>query len=122
MASLFTGFIAAFERSAVEAIGDIVMRAPEGIRFEKYPEFIERLEHSDLVEAATASLTAEGLLRIEGGNVRPVAIWGIEPGPRARVVGLKNAPDLPGEGGGRAVVSPWPTPRARPEGSSASPC
>jgi lipoprotein-releasing system permease protein len=91
VASLFTGFIAAFERSAVEAIGDIVMRAPEGIRFEKYPQFIQRLEQSDLVEAATASLMVEGLLRIEGGNVRPVAIWGIEPQSSARVVGLKDA-------------------------------
>jgi lipoprotein-releasing system permease protein len=115
VASLFTGFIAAFEQSAVEAIGDIVMRAPEGIRFERYPQFIQRLEQSDLVEAATASLTAEGLLRIEGGNVRPVAIWGIEPQSSARVVGLKNAlicqgkaagepsfavPDAPKETGG----------------------
>lgn len=115
VASLFTGFIAAFERSAVEAIGDIAMRAPEGIRFEKYPQFIQRLEQSDLVAAATASLTAEGLLRIEGGNVRPVVIWGIEPGSRARVVGLKDAlicqrktagepsfavPNAPGETGG----------------------
>lgn len=115
VASLFTGFIAAFERSAVEAIGDIAMRAPEGIRIEKYPEFIQRLEQSELVEAATASLTAEGLLRIEGGNVRPVVIWGIEPGPRTRVVGLKEAlicqgkaagepsfavPDAPGKTGG----------------------
>ncbi len=91
VASLFSGFIAAFERSAVEAIGDVVMRAPDGIRFEKYPELIRRLEQSDLIEAATASLTAEGLLRLEGGNVRPVAIWGIEPGPRTRVVGLKDA-------------------------------
>ena len=115
VASLFTGFIAAFERSAAEAIGDIAMRAPDGIRFEKYPEFIARLEQSHLVEAATASLTAEGLLRIEGGNVRPVVVWGIEPGPRTRVVGLKDAlicqgkaagepsfavPDAPGETGG----------------------
>jgi len=115
VASLFTGFIAAFERSAVEVIGDIAMRAPEGIRFEKYPQFIQQLEQSDLIEAATASLTAEGFLRIEGGNVRPVAIWGIEPGSRTRVVGLKNAlicqgkaagepsfaiSDAPGETGG----------------------
>jgi len=91
VASLFTGFIAAFRHSAVEAIGDVVMRAPEGVRFEKYPEFLRRLEQSDLIEAATASLTAEGLLRIEGGNVRPVAIWGIEPQSSARVVGLKDA-------------------------------
>ncbi len=115
VASLFTGFIAAFERSAVDVIGDIVMRAPEGVRFEKYPQLIQRLEQSDLVEAATASLTADGLLRLEGGNVRPVTIWGIEPGPRTRVVGLKSAllcqgkaagepsfivPDAPGETGG----------------------
>jgi lipoprotein-releasing system permease protein len=91
VASLFTGFIAAFEGSAVEAIGDVVMRAPDGIRFEKYSQLIRRLEQSDLIEAATASLTAEGLLRLEGGNVRPVAIWGIEPGPRTRVVGLKDS-------------------------------
>jgi lipoprotein-releasing system permease protein len=115
VASLFTGFIAAFERSAVEAIGDIAMRAPEGIRFEKYPEFIRRLEQSELVEAATASLTAVGLLRLESGNVRPVMIWGIEPGSRTRVVGLKETllcqrkaagepsfavPNAPGETGG----------------------
>jgi lipoprotein-releasing system permease protein len=115
VASLFTGFIAAFERSAVEAIGDMVIRAPEGIQFAKYPAFIERLEQSDIVEAATASLSAEGLLHIGGGNVRPVMIWGIEPGRRARVVGLKEAlicqgkmagepsfavPDAPGETGG----------------------
>ncbi len=120
VASLFTGFIAAFERSAVEAIGDIAMRTPDGIRFEKYPQFIERLEQSDLVEAATASLTAEGLLRIEGGNVRPVVIWGIEPGPRARVVALKDAlicqgkaagepsfalADAPGETGGFVSIA-----------------
>ena len=90
VASLFTGFIAAFERSAVEAIGDIIIRAPDGLRFEKYPTFIERLEHSDVVEAATASLSAEGLLHIGGGDVRPVVIWGIEPQRRERVVGLKE--------------------------------
>jgi lipoprotein-releasing system permease protein len=90
VASLFTGFIAAFERSAVEAIGDIILRAPDGFTFEKYPAFVERLEQSDIVEAATASLSAEGLLHIGAGNVRPVVIWGIEPGRRERVMGLKK--------------------------------
>ncbi|MCX5645734.1 MAG: hypothetical protein NTZ17_13815 [Phycisphaerae bacterium] len=90
VASLFTGFIAAFERSAVEAIGDIIIRAPEGLMIEKYPAFIDRLEHSEVVEAATASLSAQGLLHIRAGNVRPVAIWGIEPQRRERVVGLKR--------------------------------
>ncbi len=90
VASLFTGFIAAFERSAVEAIGDIVMRTPEGFLIENYPAFLDRLEQSDLVEAATASLSADGLLHLGGGNVRPVSIWGIEPQRRARVVELKK--------------------------------
>jgi lipoprotein-releasing system permease protein len=90
VASLFTGFIAAFERSAVEAIGDVIIRAPDGLMFEKYPAFIDRLEHSEVVEAATASLSAQGLLHIGAGNVRPVAIWGIEPEQRERVVGLKK--------------------------------
>jgi lipoprotein-releasing system permease protein len=90
VASLFTGFIAAFEQSAVEAVGDVIIRAPDGLMFEKYPAFIDRLEHSEVVEAATASLSAQGLLHIGAGNVRPVAIWGIEPQRRERVVGLKK--------------------------------
>jgi lipoprotein-releasing system permease protein len=90
VASLFTGFIAAFERSAVQAIGDIVIRAPEGIPFEKYPAFLAQLEHTGMIEAATASLSAEGLIHMRG-NVRPVLIWGIDPAGQARVVGLKGS-------------------------------
>ncbi|MBM4027317.1 MAG: ABC transporter permease [Planctomycetes bacterium] len=115
VASLFTGFIAAFERSAAETVGDILLRAPEGIRFEKYPALLERLEESDLVEAATASLSAEGLVHLGGGNVRPVVIWGIEPGRRSRAMEFKETlisqrhaaqepsfavPGAPGETGG----------------------
>ncbi len=90
VASLFTGFIAAFERSAVQAVGDVVIRAPEGLQFEKYPAFIAQLERTGLVEAATASLSADGLLHMRG-NVRPVIIWGIDPAGQARVVGLKGS-------------------------------
>ena len=100
VASLFTGFIAAFEHSAVLMIGDVVIRAPEGIQFEKYPAFIARLEQSGLVEAATPSLSAEGLLQMKGGNVRPVVVWGIEPAGRARVVGLKESLILQGKTAG----------------------
>ncbi len=42
VASLFTGFINAFERSAVEMIGDVVVSPPT--RFSKYPQFIEQIE------------------------------------------------------------------------------
>ncbi len=99
VASLFTGFINAFEQSAVETIGDVVLAAP--VRFEKYPLFIERLERLGVVEAATATLSAQGLIHLGKGNVRGVNIWGIEPVRRAKVTGFKGAllkqADSPGE-------------------------
>jgi len=89
VASLFSGFIKAFEQSAVETIGDVVLSAPT--KFAKYPLFIERLEQINTVEAATATLSAQGLLHIGRGNVRAVNVWGIEPARRTRVTGLKQS-------------------------------
>jgi lipoprotein-releasing system permease protein len=101
VASLFTGFIAAFERSAVDAIGDVVLAAPQGVTFDKYPALIERLEQINIVEAATATLSCEGLLHVGKGNVHGVTVWGIEPDRRARVTKLKEAlirqAPMPGE-------------------------
>jgi len=90
VASLFTGFINAFEQSAVEMLGDVVIGPPPGGLFEKYPAFIERLEQTDFVEAATGTLSSQGLLHVGRGNVRPVSIWGIEPDRHARVNGFKD--------------------------------
>ncbi|MHC4658888.1 MAG: hypothetical protein ACYS83_06880 [Planctomycetota bacterium] len=99
VSSLFIGFIDAFEQAAVETMGDVVLMPP--IRFAKYPLFIERLEQTGAVEAATATLSAQGLLHLGKGNVRAVKIWGIEPGKRAKVTGLKQSlrkqSQLPGE-------------------------
>jgi len=89
VASLFTGFINAFEQSAVETIGDVVIAPP--IKFAKCELFIERLEQIGAVKAATAMLSAQGLLHIGRGNVRAVSIWGIEPERRARVTGFKQS-------------------------------
>jgi len=89
VASLFTGFINAFEQAAVEAIGDVVVSPP--FKFAKYPLFIEQLEQTATVEAATPILLAPGLLHLGPGNVRPVQIWGIEPGSRAKVTGFKKS-------------------------------
>ncbi len=86
VASLFTGFINAFERAAVEAIGDVVLKP--SAKFAKYGQFIERLEQTETVEAATAMLSAQGLLHLGKGNVRAVEIWGIEPVRRAKVMGF----------------------------------
>jgi len=65
VASLFTGFINAFEQAAVDTIGDAVLAAP--IRFAKYPLLVERLEQMSAVKAATAILSAPGLLHLPKG-------------------------------------------------------
>ncbi len=92
VSSLFSGFINVFEQAAVEAIGDVVLDPSTpfdpSARFAKYEKFIERLEQTEAVEAATAILRAEGLLRLGTGNVRAVAVWGIEPQRRVKVMGF----------------------------------
>ncbi len=88
VASLFNSFINAFEQSAVETMGDIVLAPP--IKFAKYRLLIERLEQTVAVETATATLSTPSLLHLGKGNVRAVLIWGIEPGPREKVTGFKR--------------------------------
>jgi len=89
VASLFTSFINAFEQSAVEALGDIVLAPP--IKFAKYQLFIERVEQVRQVKAATATLSGQGLLHLGKGNVRAVKLSGIEVESQARVTGLKQS-------------------------------
>lgn len=101
VASLFNGFIDAFEQSAVDLLGDVILDAPRGLPFTQVPLLIERLEQTDFVEAATPVISSPGLLNIGRGNVRPVVIWGIDPVSRARVSPFKDVllrqRDLPGE-------------------------
>jgi ABC-type lipoprotein release transport system permease subunit len=89
VSSLFTAFISAFERAAVQAIGDVIVTPP--FKFGKYPSFIERLEQMEAVEAATATLSAQGLLHLGKGRVRAVMVWGIEAGRRSSVTDLKKS-------------------------------
>jgi lipoprotein-releasing system permease protein len=86
VSSLFSGFINVFERAAVEAMGDVVLEP--SVRFPKYGQFIERLEKTESVEAATAMLSTYGLLLLDKGNVRAVAVLGIEPERRVKVMGF----------------------------------
>ncbi len=88
VASLFTGFINTLEQTAVQTIGDVVLSAP--ITFAKYPLFIEQLEKTSAVVAATATLSSQGLLHLGKGDVRAVHIWGIEPARRTKVTGFKK--------------------------------
>ena len=95
VASLFNGFINAFEQSAVDGMGDVVLSPMKN--FAGYAELERRLEAIKQVEAATAMLSAQGLLHLGKGNVRAVEIWGIEPAKFGKVTAferslLKKAP------------------------------
>ncbi|MGB2862730.1 MAG: FtsX-like permease family protein [Sedimentisphaerales bacterium] len=98
VASLFTGFIGTFERSAVEAVGDVVLIPPT--TFAKYPLLIERLEQTESVEAATAMISGYGILWLGPGNVRAVEVWGIEPAGREKVTGFAKFLRRQGKGAG----------------------
>ncbi|UCE99519.1 MAG: ABC transporter permease [Planctomycetota bacterium] len=89
VASLFGGFINVLERSAIDAMGDVVLSPPS--KFAKYELLIETLEQTGEVKAATAMLSATGLLHLGKGNVRAVSILGIEPERRAKVTGFKRS-------------------------------
>ena len=86
VASLFSGFINAFEQSIVDAVGDIVIDPPRVIS--NYDKLIENLEKAPGVKGATASMWGYGLLHVGMGNVRAVQIIGIEPQRRSRVMGF----------------------------------
>jgi lipoprotein-releasing system permease protein len=86
--SLFNSFIDAFEQSAVETMGDVVLTPP--IKFANYPLLIEQMEKLGAVKAATATLSVPGLVHLGKGNVRAVIIWGIEPDRREKVTGFKR--------------------------------
>lgn len=89
VASLFNGFINAFEQSAVDGMGDIVLSP--GKNFAGYAELEKRLEGIKSVEAATATLSAQGLLHLGRGNVRAVEIWGIEPAKFGKVTAFDKS-------------------------------
>ena len=77
VASLFSGFIDAFEHGFVEALGDVVINPPVAIA--NYDKLIENLEQTSQVKGATALIWGYGLLLVDKGNVRTVQILGIEP-------------------------------------------
>ena len=99
VASLFSGFIDAIEKTGREVFGDIYLypRVP----IPEYGELLERLESLPEVEAATAVLHTYGLLRLGRGDVRAVNILGIDAHRYSEVTGFKdsllNQKDAPGQ-------------------------
>jgi len=90
VASLFIGFIGAFEETATKVTGDILITP--SLKFEKYNIFIEKLEANSNISAATATLQGNGLLHLgKSGNVKSVVIRGIDPAGQAKVSEFKAA-------------------------------
>ena len=89
VSSLFTGFIAACEQSAVDVLGDVLISCE--VRFTQHERLIERLEAADQVQAATAVMPTQGLLHLGQGNVRAVQIYGIEPERFAKVIHFRES-------------------------------
>ena len=56
VASLFKGFIRAYEQSAVDLIGDVLLNTPMDI--DNHDVLIDELEQSPEIEAATATSSA----------------------------------------------------------------
>ena len=86
VASLFSSFIDAFEQSAVDIMGDVIIGLP--VKCPKYPLLLEQLEQLPAVHSATASLSAQGMLFLGKGNIKAVSVLGIDPVGRAEVTGF----------------------------------
>lgn len=89
VASLFSGFINAVEKTGQDVLGDIYLypRVP----VPRYRRLLERLESLPEVEAATAVLRTYGLLRLGRGDVRAISISGVDLHTYSKVSGLKKS-------------------------------
>jgi lipoprotein-releasing system permease protein len=88
VASLFSGFIEAVEKTGKEVFGDIYLNP--WVRIPEYSRFLERLESLPEVEAGTAVFNSYGLLHLGRGVVKGVSVLGIEPVSYSKVTGLKE--------------------------------
>ena len=81
--SLFSGYIEAMQDVTAADMGDIYIW-PSGKAIPQYDSFLERLEEQDGVEATASFNLGGGLLWLKSGDVREVAIHGIEPAREAK--------------------------------------
>ena len=95
VSSLFSGFIDAFGTASAQVLGDILIEPTTPLVH--WEELIRRLERSDQVTAAAASISVPGLLRLGKGNVRQTEVRGIDAEAMARVTGLRGFLDQQGQ-------------------------
>jgi len=103
VASIFNGFINAFEQAAVDSIGDVVLAPPMNIP--DYQQLTGKLEEIKSVDAATGTISTQGLLHLGRGNVRAVEIWGIDVQKQGKVTAFEKSllKGKPQEPNGRSI-------------------
>jgi lipoprotein-releasing system permease protein len=89
VASIFTGYIKAFEQSAVNAMGDVVLWPGGDIK--DFQGLTREIEELNDVDAAAGTLTTQGLLHLGKGNVRAVEIRGIEVQKEGKVTNFEKS-------------------------------
>jgi len=89
VASIFNGFINAFEQAAVDSIGDVVIAPP--MKFPDYQELTDQIEKISVVEAAAPTLMSQGLLHLGRGKVRAVEVWGIDIQKQGKVTAFEKS-------------------------------
>ncbi len=87
--SLFTGFIDAVKKVYIAEAGNILIGSWRPIP--RYKILLDKLEQLEEVEAAASFAFGAGLLRLDSGDVRDVAIQGIEPNREAKFTDWKGA-------------------------------
>jgi len=90
VASLFNGFIKAEQQYSRRLLGDIILYCyPRPIG--QYDKLIEQLEEASDIKAAAPSLFSFALLYLGTGDVRKVALYGIDPRREAKITDIADS-------------------------------
>jgi len=88
--SVMNGFLGMLLASGRMLIGDVIASRPVlGIPY--YSEFIDRLEADDMVDAATGTIEAPGLMKLPDGAVELVTVVGVDGPSYDRVTGYNES-------------------------------
>ncbi len=88
--SLFTGVISGLKKNYATEVGDIYFGV-NNKSLPKYEIFLSKLESIEGVQAAAPFLLGGGLLYVSSGDVREVAVQGINPFWESRFTNLEKA-------------------------------
>ncbi len=89
VASLFSGFIQAYEQTAEDMIGDVLLQT--NASFPCFDVLADSLEALPGVEAAVPVMLTPGLLHVDRGHVRYVQIFGLDASRLNRMPSLQRS-------------------------------